>query len=362
MTILQTESSMNFGGQEMHTINLSLALLKKARFIIACNEGSAISQKAKQAGLEVVHFNLKFSYNLLTVFKLVKFIKQNNIDIVSTHSGHDTWLGMMAAKICKIKFIRHREIGLKLKSSRLNFVHALADYTITAGEQIRQMMIQNNRVHPDKIASIPAGIDDTKFNPVLYDKQKCLDQFKLDKNKIYITMIAFLKGGKRHDMLLNIALSLHDEFKNAVYLIAGEGEKRADIENFINQNNMQSYVKMLGHVTDTPQLLMATDIFMLLSDNEGVPQVIPEALLMQKPCIATDVGSIKDLYHDGNFILTKLDEDEVKMALRELICSEEKRQSMQTKARKYILENFTKDKETKRVYEIYEMLTKTHKD
>lgn len=356
--ILHTEWSDGWGGQEIRIINESLALKELgAEIFIACRSHAKISQKAIEAGLNVVHFDFNSSYDIKTIFNLVNFIKANKIDILNSHSGKDTWVGGLAAKLAGIKFIRTRHLSNKINPSRLNFINSLADFIITTGESVKEAMIEQNRIDKDKILSIPTGIDEKKFHATLYDKDESLVKFGLEKGKIYVGMLSVLRAFKRHDVFLQIALNLHSKFQNVVFVIAGEGPKKDDMQTFIKEHYMSSYVKMIGHCNETPEFLRAIDIFMLISDSgEGVPQSLMQALLMNKACIATDVGSIKDLYDGSNFVLVNFDKNEIENALVELLQNSAKRAEFEKDSREFVKANFTKDIMASKIYKIYENL------
>lgn len=58
---------------------------------------------------------------------------------------------------------------------------------------------------------------------------------------------------------------------------------------------------------------------MLTSSSKGVPQTLMQALFMQKACIATNVGSVQDLFFKDNFLLYGCDENQLKSALKLLL-------------------------------------------
>lgn len=359
--VLHTEWSDGWGGQEIRIISESLALKEKygVNIIIACRSNAKIATKAKEAGLDVVFFDFKGAFDVKSIFALVKFIKQNNIDILNSHSGKDTWVGGLAAKIAGIKFIRTRHLSNAINSSRLNFINELADFIITTGENVKDAMIKNNRINPQKILSIPTGIDENKFNVALYDKNLNKEIFGISKDKICVGILAVLRGFKRHDVFLKIALNIHKKYPNVEFIIAGDGPQRKNLENFISQNKMNDYVKMLGHISKQAEFLSAIDIFMLTSDsNEGVPQSLMQALLMQKASIATNVGSVSDLYDGKNFKLVDFDEIKIKNELENLLNNKNERENLEKNAREFVKNNFTKDIMSDKIYQIYTNLLK----
>lgn len=61
------------------------------------------------------------------------------------------------------------------------------------------------------------------------------------------------------------------------------------------------------------------DIFMLTTSSQGAPRTLMQALFMQKACIATNLGSVRDLFFKDNFFLCGCDENQLKYGLKLLL-------------------------------------------
>jgi len=99
--------------------------------------------------------------NISAIWQLVKIIKNEQINIVHTHSSVDHRLAGIAARISGKPIVRSRHLSTPISRSPISkaLYMKLADRVITSGESIRQAMIKNNRMSSDLIISIPAGID-----------------------------------------------------------------------------------------------------------------------------------------------------------------------------------------------------------
>ncbi|MEO1927105.1 MAG: glycosyltransferase [Nautiliaceae bacterium] len=350
MRVLHTEWSDGWGGQEIRIISEMEGVREKGVDVrLACREKSRIKEEALKRGFKVYTLPFRGNLDFKTLFELIKIVKRDNIDIINTHSGKDTWVGGLAAKLSGRKFIRTRHLSNRINPSRTNFINELADFIITTGESVREDMIKYNRINPNKIISIPTGIDDELFDPLKYDKQKSREIFGLNKDKYYIGILAVLRSFKRHDFFLDIANYFKDN-ENIEFVIAGEGPKREEIENKIKALNLKN-VKLLGHVTKVPEFLKAIDLQLLTSDSkEGVPQSVIQGLMMQKDIIASNVGSVKDLYKDNNFLmLDGLDLNKWVEGVERIYNKELKL----NKDRDYIVENFSKKAMVKKVLDVY---------
>jgi len=307
--VLHTEWSNGWGGQEMRIISEMIEIRSNGvEVFLACRRNSIIKKKALENNIKVFILPFRGNFDLLTLFALKKIINKYSIDIINTHSGKDTWVGGLAAKIARKKFIRTRHLSNPISSSPLNFINRLADYIITTGESVRLNMIKYNQIKPNKIKSIPSGIDQSIFNPDLYNYMECRQQFDLADKEITIGILAVLRQFKRHDLFLEMAKDLINLYPNKkfVFVIAGDGPQKNNIQNKISELKINSHVRMTGHIDNVPEFLMALDILVLSSDSkEGVPQSVMQALFMNKAVVATSSGSTQDLRFGNSFELVK---------------------------------------------------------
>ena len=347
MKVLHTEWSDGWGGQEIRIINEMLGVREKGvEVFLACKEDSIIKQKALENNIKVFTLPFRGNVDFKTMLGLRKIIKQEKIDIVNTHSGKDTWVGGIAAKLSGAKFIRTRHLSNRIKTSKLNFINELADFIITTGESVREDMIKFNRIEPNKIVSIPTGIDCEIFNSDKYDKIQSRELLGISKDKFVIGILAVLRGFKRHDFFLDIA----DKFREFEFVIAGDGPKKESILKKIKELNLTN-VKLLGHIDKAPEFLKALDIQLLTSDEkEGVPQNVIQGLMMECDIISSDVGSVRDLYKDNNFIIVKpLDLDAYVTNIKKL----KNKEIVLNKDRDYIVKNFSKKAMVNKVLDVY---------
>ena len=354
--VLHTEWSDGWGGQEIRIINEMLAVREQGINVsLACRKEAKIKQKALEQNIKVYTLPFKGSFDLKTIFALKSIVKKENIDIINTHSGKDTWVGGLTAKLSGIKFIRTRHLSNPINPSRLNFINEWADFIFTTGESVRDAMIKNNRINPKKIISIPTGIDADIFNKNRYDKKECRDIFKIKDNETAIGILAVLRSFKRHDIFLDIAKNLKDSFSNKKFkfLIAGDGPKKDSIITQIKNLDLSDDVVMLGHIDNTAEFLRALDLFVLTSDkNEGVPQSLMQALFMETPSIATTAGSIKDLHTNSNFLISQPNEEDIYNNIKSFLLKEK----AIVPNRKFMIDNFSKEASTKKIMQVYTSL------
>ena len=359
MKVLHTEWSDGWGGQEIRIINEMIAVREKGiEVFLACRDNSIIKQKALENNIEVFILPFRGNVDFKTLFTLIKLIKKHKIDIVNTHSGKDTWVGGLAAKFTGAKFIRTRHLSNRIKTSKLNFINELADFVFTTGESVREDMIKYNRIKPEKILSIPTGIDSEIFNIKNFDINEEKRKLNILEDEISIGIVAVLREFKRHEVFLQIATKLVEKYKNIKFFIAGDGPRKEIIERIIENNNLKDKVIMLGHINNPQNLLAVLDIFILTSDcKEGVPQSVNQALMSNTCVIATDIGSTRDLYHNDNFFLVEPNEpNKVISIIDSLINDKTKLEKYKCNSREFVYEKFSLDSMCNKILEVYDFL------
>ena len=84
--------------------------------------------------------------------------------------------------------------------------------------------------------------------------------------------------------------------EQSIHLVfAGDGPARAELEQLTNDLGLTPYVTFLGHLRDVRPLLKESGIVVIPSHTEGSPNIALEALAMQVPTVATNVGGVSDI-------------------------------------------------------------------
>jgi glycosyltransferase involved in cell wall biosynthesis len=100
---------------------------------------------------------------------------------------------------------------------------------------------------------------------------------------------------KQHHLFLETARLVANDDPAAVFLIAGDGELRAELEQTARDFGLAGRVRFLGWRRDLATIYGASDVFLLTSRNEGTPVALIESLAAAVPGVSTDVGGVRDV-------------------------------------------------------------------
>ncbi len=299
--VLHTESSDGWGGQEIRILSESIEFLKRGHNVkILCPPESGLAKNALREGIPTILMRIKHVLDIQSLWKIKKSIQQENFQVVNTHSSLDSWVASSAAKWAKVPvLVRTRHLSVPVSTHPLNFVYKIPDIIITTGESIRKQLIERNKLNPSQIVSIPTGVNLDKFSSKIVSSH-LRSELGLNENGPVITMVAVLRSWKRHDIFLGAVRGVLAHYPRARFLVVGEGPARPRIYDKIKELDLEENVLITGHREDIPEILSITDVAVLTSESyEGVPQAVLQYLAMERPVIATDVGSVSEAIKDG---------------------------------------------------------------
>ena len=163
---------------------------------------------------------------------------------------------------------------------------------------------------------------------------------------------------KNHKFLLDIFEKIKDHHPGIKLVCVGNGILFDTIKVEIQRMNLQSTVYLLGFRKDIPEILAASDCFVLASKVEGVPGVILEAGTQRKPSIATNVGGVSEVLIDGHtgFLIEDFDKKVFKEKLLEVLLNEDLRLKLGENAYDLVLNEFNPLKNAQKFEELYRKL------
>ena len=296
MRILHTEASLGWGGQEIRILTEAAGMQSRGHQVeIACPMDSRIHGEAARYGVPATALPIgrKRAAGLMA---LRRFLAGRRIDVINAHSSTDAWLSAIARRAARSApaLVRTRHISAPVARDALTrwlYTRATAEI-VTTGETIRLRLIHDLGVAPERITSIPTGIDAARFRPI--DRHLARRSLGLSIATPLIGIAATLRSWKGHRYLIGAMPLL--KHRDATLVIVGEGPQREALEAQVAALGLAARVKLVGHQDDVAPWLAALDVFALPSyANEGVPQALLQAMFVGLPCVTTDAGAIGEV-------------------------------------------------------------------
>ena len=179
---------------------------------------------------------------------------------------------------------------------RRALVYRLADRIIASGDTIAGVL-RRAGVPAERIVPIPPGVDTTRFHPGVSGAGV---RAELGLTGPAVGLVANIRGSKGHAHFLEAARLVLPESPAARFLIVGDGVGAETVRAQVGALGLEGQVIMTGFRRDVPEVMAALDALVLPSTrSEGSPQVIPQALAVGTPVIATRAGGSGDIVRDG---------------------------------------------------------------
>ncbi len=149
------------------------------------------------------------------------------------------------------------------------------------------------------------GIDLSKYHTQMNIQQirsSVRSRQNIADNETVFLLIAGFTSNKRHCDAIR-ALSLLPDQKSFRVVFAGDGETQKSSRALVKKLGLEDRVTFLGYRTDILDLVVASEVVMLISKREGLPRSIMEAMALKKKIIGTRIRGTSDLLRDGIGIL-----------------------------------------------------------
>ena len=130
------------------------------------------------------------------------------------------------------------------------------------------------------------------------------------KRRFTLCTVGRLSAPKNYIRLLSTVHRLHEEGYDFDLWMVGDGELREQIEKFIREQGMTSYVELFGLQKNPYPYMKNADLLVCSSDYEGFSTFVSEGLILGKPIITTDCSGMKELLGDSEYGIIVPNNDE----------------------------------------------------
>jgi glycosyltransferase involved in cell wall biosynthesis len=278
---------------------------------------------------------------------LVKEIRTFKPHVIHTHTAKAGFLGRIASIVSFHPTTRVHTFHGHLLNGYFGYFKrslvvlaekVLAIFThqlLAVGDKVRQDLLAEGIGNSKKFRLMPPGLEIGK----LPSKRDSQEFYGLSKQTLQCAFIGRVTQIKRPDRFLDVVSEIKRRGVAIEFLMAGDGELLQNCRERIANEDLS--VKVLGWQNNIEQVLSASDVVVLTSDNEGTPLSLIQAGMAGLPVVATRVGSVPEVVLDGvTGIITNLDVQEIANALEKLAKSTELRAQMGVSAQKFTLANF----------------------
>ncbi len=282
-----------WGGNEKWLVTTANGLRARGHDAVIAAPPGALASRARDAGVPVSHERQR-GYSPVALTRFARWLRDSGTDAIVISSWSDMPAGAIAARLARVPRVIVR-LGIARRVRRRS-MQALAlrrfvtDVIVNA-EVVRDTLLASapwlepSRVHLVRNAVVP--------RPVTEQRRASLRREMGDGgNAMLLASAGNAYPRKGFDRLLRAFA--RGAPVDARLAIIGGGPQLDELQQLSRALGVHERVALLGHRTDAPELIAASDAFALASRNEGMANVILEAMAAGRPIVATDVSGVSE--------------------------------------------------------------------
>ena len=368
--ILQVIPTLNISGAEQGCFDVANYLTKNGfTSNIVTSSGYRINQLEKNGSIVYkipVHSKNPVTM-IINIFRILKIVKNNNINIIHARSRAPAWSCYFVAKIAKIKFITtfHGTYNFNNKIKKFyNSIMIRSDYVIAISEFIYNEIKSKYAYSKENLSVISRGIDIEYLDPLKTDYKKVekfINDHDIKNDSIKLVLPGRVSGWKGHNVAIEAMGHLRDKSSNDFELIFVGPTDNLKLKNSllrkIDELKLENCVKFVGPSKEMNLVYSLADIVLSCStDPEAFGRIPVEAQAMGKVIIASNHGGHTETIINGlsGFLYSPLNSEELANLIIKAISSEiYLDKQFKIKRRQIMLDNFTDLNMCKKTLEVY---------
>ncbi len=308
LTILELRSVRGTGGGPEKTILFGAEQRNRDRFdVLVCylrdarDDVFGIDARAARLDVDYVEIREAHSFDRAIWPQLRDLVRTRRIDIVHGHDYKTNLLALLLGRATGIVPLTtaHGWTGHSWRERRLYYpmdkrIAAWFPRVIAVSSDIKQQLVARG-ARPDRVDVILNAIDPSAFRRSDAARSRVRAELGLSADDLLIGAVGRLEPQKRFDLLLEASTALCRTHPRVHVAIVGDGSLRATLQTQIETLALGRQLRLLGHRDDIRDLHSAFDLFVQSSEYEGTPNAVLEAMAMETPLVATDVGGTSEI-------------------------------------------------------------------
>lgn len=295
-------TDLDAGGAERALVQLATRL-DRSRWqpaVFCLSPPGELITTLEAAGIPVTCFGARRATDVGVVFRLARALRKFQPTILQTFLHHANIAGRFAGGWAGVPHIvsgirvAERRSGFRLWLDRIT--NGFVEFNVCVSQGVVEFSTRVGGLKPDKLVVIPNGVDAGLFsNAAPAD----LTAHGIPAGSRVLITVGRLDQQKGLHYLLEAMPKVLSRDNSVHLLIVGEGAQRCVLEREIIDRQLTGRVHLLGWRNEVPALLKASELFVLSSLWEGMPNVVLEAIAAGLPVVATHVEGISELVREN---------------------------------------------------------------
>ena len=383
-TIAHLLPNLARAGAERLATELARQLEHRYRFLFVCLDGAGpVGQTFRARGFDVVDLPCRAGDDRSIARHLRRLVRQYGVALLHAHQYVPFFYAATSRRLFAgrrgkppILFTEHGRPFAEHRSFRRRLANKLLltrrDRVTAIGQFAKQDLVESEGIPARRIEVIYNGIDPSAFRSaaahgdpgqVAATRQQVRAELGLAPDAPLILQVAKLQPDKGHVTAVAAMAHVVEQLPEAVLVMVGDGIEKRRVKAKANEFGLSRNVRMVGVRPDVPRFMVAADVCMLSSLDEGVSAALLGAMALGKPIVTTDVGGNSEVVdHGKNGLLCRSnDSRQIAASLTALLRNPQMQSRMGRAGRDRLQRLFTRDRMHAGYTQIYhQMLSRKH--
>ena len=300
-------TDLRVGGAERCLVQLATGLdRRRFRPVVYCLEARPDAEEAscvpelEAADIEVHCLGARHHWEFLRVLRdLRRLMVAQRPHLMQTFLLHANIVGRIAGWQAGVG---HVVSGIRVAERRRRWrlwvdraTDRMVDRHVCVSRSVAQFAENQAGLRAEKLVVIPNGVDLRQYSGELPVESTVLQDCGIPLGHRVVTYVGRLDRQKGVVWLLDTASIWLKRLPDCHLLLVGEGPLRPRLQRICDRHGLADRVHFAGWRADVPEILAASDLLLLPSAWEGMPNVILEAMASRLPVVATDVEGVREL-------------------------------------------------------------------
>jgi glycosyltransferase involved in cell wall biosynthesis len=353
MRILHVDSARGWRGGQNQVLLTAAGMARRGHHVsVACQAAGPLEGRCRDAGLEIHPLRFHGDFSLAATLSLASVLRRERPALLQLHDPHALAAGLLAQRLGpRTATIATRRVDFRLHGRLSRAKYRAADRVVVVSGAIAQVL-EGDGVSPQRLRLVHEGVTD---RPPLPGGAELLAGLGVPAGAAVIGNVAALVDHKDHATLVEAAARVVRERPETYFVVAGEGERRGDIEARVQALGLGRRFILAGFRHDLDRLIPAFTLFCLSSRLEGLGTSLLDAMCFSRAVVATAAGGIPDAVEDGSTgrLAPTGDPSALARALLDVLADPERREAMGRAGRCRFEERFSADRMVERTLEVY---------
>ena len=367
-TILQILPSLESGGVERGTVDITEAIVNSGGRAIVVSSGGRLVPEIERAGGEHIRLPVN-SKNPIRIFinsrAIASLVLAKGVDIIHARSRAPAWSALLAARRTNRKFVTTFHGTYNENNSIKSYYNSImtrGDAVIAISEFIAGHIRRNYGVSKNILTVIHRGVDLGRFSLTNISENRVealARKWRLPDGVPVIMLPGRLTRWKGQEVFIQAIKKTG--LNNLKCLIVGSDQGRhsykASLEKLIEQTELSDVIHLIDHCDDMPAAYMLADIVVSASiEPEAFGRVAVEAQALGRLVVATDHGATQETIENGStgWLIKPNDANAMAEILKTLLSySRAEREKISAMAIQHINNKFSKQEMCEKTIKLY---------